>query len=371
MKKIIVSVINDLNTDQRVNKVCTSLTLMGFNVLLVGRKLPWSTETEKRSYSMHRMRLLFVKGPLFYAEYNFRLFLFLLFRKADLLVSNDLDTLLPNFIISRLKNIPLVYDSHEYFTETPEVINRRFVKKTWEFIEKMIFPKLKDVFTVNESIAKIFEKKYNVHVNVLRNIPPTFKPSVIKGKTELGLPENKNIIILQGAGINIHRGAEELIESLLYLDHILLLIIGSGDVIELLKRQAKSLNLETKVRFIPKIPYNELYNYTVHAEIGFSLDKGTNPNYRLSLPNKLFDYIHAGTPVLVSQMVEIKRIVTQYQVGEFIESHEPRHIADKIRNMLENPEKLAFYRRNCISAAKELCWENEEKILKSVYEKYI
>ena len=371
MKKIIVSVINDLSTDQRVNKVCTSLTLMGFNVLLVGRKLPWSTAVDKRPYAMHRMRLLFVKGPLFYAEYNFRLFLFLLFRQADILVSNDLDTLLPNFIISRLKNIPLVYDSHEYFTETPEVINRGFVKKTWEFIEKMIFPKLKDVFTVNESIAKIFENKYNVHVNVLRNIPPTFKPSVIKGKTELGLPENKSIIILQGAGINIHRGAEELIESLLYLDNILLLIIGSGDVIELLKRQAKSLNLETKVRFIPKLPYNELYNYTVHAEIGFSLDKGTNPNYQLSLPNKLFDYIHAGTPVLVSQMVEIKKIVIQYQVGEFIESHEPRHIADKIRSMLENTEKLAFYRRNCISAAKELCWENEEKILITVYEKYL
>jgi len=181
------------------------------------------------------MKLIFTKGPFFYAEYNIRLFFLLLFRKVDLLVSNDLDTLLPNYLISKFKGIPIVYDSHELFTETPEVIHRKFVKSFWEGIEKRIFPRLKDVFTVSDSIAGIFKEKYGVDVKVVRNIPPTLNFNNKKSRKEMNLPEDKKIIVLQGSGINIQRGAEELIESMQYVENILLLIIGGGDVINQLK----------------------------------------------------------------------------------------------------------------------------------------
>ena len=96
-KKIIVSVTNDISTDQRVHKVCQSLESMGFEVILWGRKLSYS-QVLHRSYTTKRMTLLFYSGPLFYLEYNFRLFLILLFSKSHLLLSNDLDTLLANFL---------------------------------------------------------------------------------------------------------------------------------------------------------------------------------------------------------------------------------------------------------------------------------
>lgn len=369
-KKVVVSVINDLVTDQRVNKVCTSLTKMGFDVHLVGRILKGSLPMDERPYSSHRMRLLFTKGAFFYAEYNLRLFLLLLFRKFDLLVSNDLDTLLPNYLISKLRNKNLVYDSHEYFTEVPELVNRPAVQKVWKRIEAWIFPKLKDVFTVNDSIANLFEKDYGIRPLVVRNIPLKREMPKLATRSELGLSENKKILILQGSGINVHRGSEEMLLAMKNIDNAILLIVGGGDVIDTLKDMAKDKLIKDKVVFIPRQPYHKLIQYTAVADIGLTLDKDTNLNYRFSLPNKLFDYIHAGVPVITSDLPEIRKIVDEYKIGDYIPSHEPEAIAAKLTKALADKEMLVEWKKNLKFAAERLTWQNEEKNLKLVYEKY-
>ncbi len=369
MKKVIISVTNDLSTDQRVDRVCNTLLSMGFDVCLVGRKLKGSLPLE-RNYKTHRMNLLFKRGPLFYAEYNKRLFLYLIFHKADLLVSNDLDTLTANFLAHKLKSIPLVYDSHEYYTGTPELINRPHIQSFWKAIEKFIFPKLKDVFTVNESIANIYSKEYNKQLHVVRNVPKKLIEKPQLNAADLSLGNKKHLIILQGAGINIQRGAEEAILAMQFIEDSLLLIVGNGDVIPKLKELVTLKNLSDKVTFLPKKPYKELMMYTAAADIGLTLDKDTNINYRFSLPNKLFDYIHAGTPVLASALPEISKIIDKYHVGITIESHDPEHIATKIKYMLVNDLKTKL-QSNLEIAANDLNWENEEKILKQVYLKYV
>jgi glycosyltransferase involved in cell wall biosynthesis len=173
--------------------------------------------------------------------------------------------------------------------------------------------------------------------------------------------------MLQGTGINIHRGAEELIEAMQYIHDAVLLVIGGGDVIHLLKKKTKELSLEDKILFMSRMPFEELYNYTVCADIGFSLDKDIGINHRYALPNKLFDFVRARVPVIVSDLVEIKKIVEQYDIGIVLPDGSPQTIARYTNELLQDHDKYNRLKTNTIRASEELCWENEENVLKSVY----
>lgn len=369
-KRAIISVINDLVTDQRVDRTASVLVDLGFEVLLVGRRKFDSPHMPERAYETLRMRLLWEKGPMFYAEYNIRLFFLLLSKPAELLISNDLDTLLPNYLVNKLKNIPIVYDSHEYFTETPELVDRPKVQRIWKWIEKTIVPKLKSCITVNASIAGLFEKEYHVPFKIVRNIPQRREIAYIPSRKELGLPEDKKIVLLQGSGINVQRGAEEAVEAMQYLDNVLLLIVGGGDVLPLLKKMVQELSLQKKVKFVSRQTPENLAGYTANADIGLTIDKDTNINYRFSLPNKLFDYIYAGVPVLATPLVELKNIIQQYEIGDFIDNHDPEHIAAKIKSMLLDETRLALFKKNTEKAAAELNWENEKNTLIEIFAPY-
>lgn len=364
--RAIVSVTNDLYTDQRVHKVCTFLHQQGYDVLLVGRLRRNSLPLD-RSYATHRMKLSFERGPLFYAAYSFRLFWFLFFKRADVLVSNDLDTLLPNFLVSRIRRKKLVYDTHEYFTEVPELVSRPKVQAVWERIEEWIFPKLKFIYTVNRSIADRYGEKYGKKLTVVRNISPQWQGSDLRSRAELGIPEDKFILIFQGAGINIDRGGEEAVQSMQFVEGAVLFFVGDGDVIPRLKLMVQELDIEEKVRFVGKKPYAEMMNYTFHADLGLTLDKDTNLNYRFSLPNKVFDYMHTGTPILASDLVEVKHVVLKHDIGRIIRSHDPVKLAEDIRQIMDDPGQLERWKQNCIRAGALENWEKETEALKKIY----
>lgn len=361
-KTIIVSVINDLATDQRVLRSAEVLTEAGYQVILFGRILKNSPSVNHLPYKTIRINMLFTKGPLFYLFFNWRLFWFLLTHECDALLSNDLDTLLPNYLVSKFRKTPLIYDSHEIFCEVPELQKTFLKKKIWSSLEKRILPKLKNCITVNDSIAAYFNNKYNTHFNVIRNIPSTINIFKLKSKQELGIPENKAILILQGAGINIQRGAEELVEAMKYVNNAHLYIIGGGDVFLNLKRLVTEFNLTEKITIKTKIPKTELMHFTRNADIGISIDKDTNLNYHFSLPNKFFDYIQANVPVLASRLPEIENIITRYNIGCFIDNHEPKHIAEKINFMIDSG-KIQEWKNNTKKVDMENNWEQEKKKL--------
>lgn len=366
MKRVILSVTNDLVTDQRVDRVASTLCRQGARVTVVGRILPNSLPLN-RPYRTHRMRLLFNKKVFFYAEYNLRLFFYLLFTKADILVANDLDTLPANYLVSILRKKALVYDSHEYFTGMPEILDRKLVHTVWKSMERFLFPKLRHIYTVNQSIANLYAEEYNKKIHVVRNVPIKIVKENWPNRKELGLPVNKKILLLQGAGINIHRGAEEAVQAMQFLDNHLLLIIGGGDVMDTLKKMVQELKLEDKVLFLDKMPYESMISYTRLADVGLSLDKDTNINYRFSLPNKLFDYIHAGIPVLCSDLIEVAGIVKTWDIGRIIINHDPQYLAEIIFEMTSDEDLCRHWKKNAILAAETLCWEKEEHHLMRIY----
>ena len=367
-KHVILSVVSDLVSDQRVHRTALALHRKGLKVTLIGRERKASPKMDDRAYTTVRFRLLWEKGPLFYASFNIRLLFYLIFHKADVLVANDLDTLPANFIASKLKGSTLYYDSHEYFTEVPELVNRPRVQSIWKRIEKWILPKIHHMYTVNESIAGLYSQEYKIPVAVVRNVPfRRHQNQSVPNRASLGLPADKKIFIFQGAGINVQRGAEEVIEAMQFTTDLILLFVGTGDVIDFLKSEQKRLHLESKVVFVPRQSMEKLREYTLNSDFGISIDKDTNLNYRYSLPNKLFDYIQAEIPVFVSDLPEVRKIVEKYDIGVISNSHDPGTLATLMMKMAGDEFRLAQWKENLKLAAADLCWENEEQKLLEIF----
>lgn len=382
MKRIIISVTSDLVTDQRVHKVALSLHNEGFKVLLFGRKTSQSKPLEKREYKTKRTKLLFQKGFLFYANYNIWLFFYLMTHHADILLANDLDTLPANYLASKFKRIKLVFDSHEYFTGVPELINRARVRNIWKGFEQFILPRVDIVYTVNDSIAEIYRNEYKKDIFVVRNMPFEKQPKYKSDDETFGIipathsetavvlnliyetlkTEKRKIIIYQGA-INVDRGLEEMFEAMEWLDDVVFLMIGNGDLYKKFKNQLKKLHYADRIIMTGSIPFQYLSAFTELATLGISFEKSTNINYKFASPNKVVDYIHAGIPVLASRLVEIEKVVNKFNVGDFIESHHPTHIVLKIKELISNQGLLNKWKVNCKAAANALTWEKEEKVL--------
>ncbi len=371
-KKIaIVCVSNDLVTDNRVAKTCTVLEELDFEVVLLGRKRKKSPEMPARNYDTRRMKLWFDKGPLFYLNLNLRIFFFLISKRTNLIFSNDLDTLPACFLAYLLKpKARIIYDTHELFTEVSELKEHPIKRSIWLRLEKWIFPKLKTVITVNESIAAIYNQKYKVPVHVVRNIPlPYISQKEQKNYSSFGINENDFVVIIQGSGLNKDRGIEESILSMKHCLNCVLLIVGDGDIIPNAKALVKEHNLSKLVKFVSRRPYAELMKITEMANLGLLMDKAVNQNHELALPNKLFDYMHAGTPILSNRLVEIEKFIVQYNIGIIIEDITPEGIASSIMAFKENHELQQQLEENCIAAAKNENWLFEKlKLIEAIKE---
>jgi glycosyltransferase involved in cell wall biosynthesis len=360
LKRVIIAVSNDLCTDQRVQRVAQTLVNHKLDVVLIGRQLQ-NSKPVTFLLPNKRFKLWFNKGPLFYANLNIRLFFYLIFHRFDLVLSNDLDTLAACRLASIVKRKKIVYDSHEYFTEVPELVDRKWQKRFWEMIEEWFLPGITHAYTVCQSLADIYNEKYKVPFQVIRNVPVRNRKNIDNCSNE---PE---VIIYQGA-LNLGRGIELMIDAMSFLPDYKLWIAGTGDIEQQLHAKTNQLLLNDRVIFLGRLKPEELNLKTPQAAIGLSLEEDFGLNYHFALPNKLFDYIQAQIPVIVSNLPEMRSLVEKYGVGEILTERTPEKLAYQIQQVIENEQKMLVYKENLKKAANELCWEAEEKKLLSIFE---
>lgn len=355
-KQLIFTVTNDLTTDQRMIRICTTLSAH-YEVTLVGRKLTDSVPIKEQKFKQIRLNCFTKKGKFFYLEYNIRLLFFLLFKNADAYCAIDLDTIFPNLIIAKVKGKKLVYDAHEYFPYVPEVIERPAVQRMWLWIEQFAVPKVDLCYTVSQSIAEVFQAEYKIPVATIRNVP--FERQL---SDEVKVEKK---LVYQGA-LNAGRGLEQLLEACSETDWKLD-IFGDGDIATKLRALVVQLKLEDQVVFRGKMAPDDLWRETQKAFIGINLAEDKSLSYRYSLSNKLFDYIQAGIPQVAIDFPEFRRIFEQKPYGILIPSLEKDEIRASINELLNNENHYKQLSDNCIALRTELCWEKESKILVKLY----
>ena len=357
MKQLIFTVTNDLSYDQRMIRICNSLANAGYNVLLIGRKKNSSVPLQPQSFKQKRLHCLFQKGKWFYAEYNVRLFIYLLFKKTDLICAIDLDTILPCYRISKLKGVKRVYDAHELFCEMKEVVSRPQIYKAWKKIEKRTVPNFKYGYTVCSPVANEFKKMYNVNYGVIMNAPVL---------SLLVVPEKKEKYILYQGSVNEGRSFETLIPAMRNVNSKLL-IAGDGNFMEQVKQLVKENKLEDKVVLVGKILPGELKNYTQQAYIGVTLFENKGLSNYYSLANRFFDYIHAGIPQLCVDFPSYQEL-NKEPIGILINDLTSENISRQLNRLLDDEALYKTLQANCMSAREKFNWQNEEKKLLQFYQ---
>lgn len=350
MKKIVFLVTNDLTYDQRMQRICSTLADNGYAVTLVGFLKKRSVKTIPGNFKQVRLHVFFKKGKLFYVEYNFRLFWWLLFHSFDIYCGIDLDTLLPAFIISRLKRKICVYDAHEYFTELPEIIHRPLIRKFWTSLEKFLLPRIKYNYTVGNAIAQVLSEKYKQKFEVIRNVP------VLNDAAEAETSV-QNYILYQGA-LNQGRGLENLMLAMKDVEADLYLA-GEGDLSRELRAFAAQLPHAKKIRFLGYIRPAALKQYTQQAKLGINLVENRGLSYYYSLSNKFFDYIHAGKPQVSMNFPEYRQLNDEYHVALLIDEPVPDAISNAINQLLNNHELYQKLCQHTLRAKNDLNWQKE------------
>jgi glycosyltransferase involved in cell wall biosynthesis len=292
--------------------------------------------------------------------------------RPDVVHAHDAAMLLPGLAGARLTGARLVYDSHELATGVP--YRERFWSWFVAAVEQVGVPRADAVITVSNGIADRLSERYRLRERpaVVRNVCdlPAPDPSVAPGALRhlAGVPDGEPLILHQGAAA-LDRGCETLVRAVARLDRGHLVFLGDGDpgLAERLSEIAHAEGVADRVHLVGSVAPERLLTYTRDADVGVSLLQDTCENHRLALPNKVFEYVAAGVPVVVSDLPEVGGLVRRSGIGWQVRPHSPESIANGLGLALNGGGDAV--RARLWSAADELSWERERGRLTEIYER--
>ena len=362
--------INPIDYERRILNQAQSAIEVGYQVDIISLRLPGNEggNTQLRPYVWPLETPFYKGGVLKFLHFNWKVFLFLIKKPLEIIHCHDLWVLPAAVILSLFKHCNLIYDAHEFYGGL-EVFNRNKIrKKIWMAFEYLAIPRVDVLITVSEPLADLYQKKYpNLKsVRVIRNLPKTeFSDEGLKTS---GFPVTKDAVILFQGHFRPGRGLLNLFKAFSEIEDAHLVMIGGGELEEDLKEVVEKKNLAKRVTFMGYLPTDDLIRTTAQADLGIALFEPTSINYAYALPNKFFEYIMAGIPVLASNIKTFEDYIGTYQVGLTVDPSDISAISRKLVDMLSDGEKMRQWRSNARKASKELNWELEAKKLIQIYE---
>jgi glycosyltransferase involved in cell wall biosynthesis len=394
MKRALLLVLNPFTHDPRVVRQAETLTLDGWNVSVFAlheRGLP--TEEESPSFRLRRFNLRTRSWPkhkviqlIKYMECLIRMTWAGINFHPTVVHANDLDCLPIGFAVARLSRAQLVYDAHELWSDPIAARNApRWFSRVSAWLETVLARRADTVMTVCDSIAQHMARTMAIPVpTVVRNVP--WRTGSTKGclsgrfRELLNLPTEVPIILQLGM-IGAGRGIETLLTAMQQVvPPAVAIVVGGEDVtytrigeltyLQRLRKLAQTLGVGNRVYFLPPIDPEQIPAYAADASIGVALIEGVCLSYQYALPNKLFEYVQAGLPVVASNLPEMASLIEQYGIGETFPAGNSEMLARILNDLLASPEKLAHYRNQAFAAGKELNWEKEQLRLLQVYGRF-
>ena len=377
---------NEFRNDARVLRAARLGVETGADVLVLAWEGPGLPHQETiAGVRVHRVRLRSKPLPrhatvqlVKFGELFARMLAVGIRAKPDLVHANDLTALPLGAAIARVRGVPLLYDSHELWSSVDAASKMPgWLARSRAVLERRLAHRADAVLTVSEGIAQEMAGRLGIpRPTVLRNTP-ALEDDLPRGaqpdphsplRQALGVGPETPVLLYQGALLP-RRGLEVLIDAFgrLKRGDAVLALLGSGPLAARLTARLEQMDAGGRARLLPAVPQAALAAWTRGATVGIHPIEATSLNHRLCLPNKLFEYIHAGLPVAVSDLPEMARVVKAYGIGEVFPPGDAVALAASLDRMLASPQAIAGYRRGSERARAELNWDHEKHTLAALY----
>ena len=366
-KSVLIAFLGNIHYDSRTSNLYKSLKQDGYTVKVLS--FDWLTEnvkTTKGEITVYKLHKGFL-SLTYYLKFAVLMKYHLLFTKADFLFAEDIYTLPFVLAFGKLKKAKVFYDSRELFGYLAGLKKKKIVQQLLRWIEKICINKVDKIITTGEMDSQFLEKEYNVkNTIVIRNLP-VFKiiDDPFDFRKHYYLKAETKILLYQG--VILHgRGLRIIFDILKNFKDCVLMIIGGGELKNFYEQSAKEKGISDKVIFMGKVDQKDLFNYTAGADVGLALIENISLSYYYALPNKMFEYILTGVPVLASNFPQMKQIIDRFEIGLYADPENMKDVSLALQKLLYDNDFIKRVKTNSKLAAKELNWDVEIKKLLAI-----
>lgn len=359
-KRIIFCSTSFYEYDRRIQRIIKTLLQENYDITWISRSINANLNPDSKIENKI-IDTVFKRGILFYLEFNMRLFFKLIFTQGRYVCLNDADTLMGGYWASLLSFKKVIFDSHEIFHEVPELSDKSFKKAIWKSVFSWGSSFIKYKYTVNKALQDIFKSEFGLSFSVIRNVP-------VRNEVKIKPKLDNKILVYLGA-VNLGRGVEVAIQSLTKLSDYNLWVIGDGDLIDKYKHLVSKLELNDRVKFFGYTSPEVLFSLLEKCSIGLNLLDPSSGNYKNSLANKFFDYMHAELPIVSMNFIEYAHLNAQYKVAELIENYETKDLVNAV-SKIEMQDNYSRLQANCAEAKDVFNWEKESQKLIAIYNQF-